>query len=96
VQDNEVMPFLMIKDKEGKTPLQIAIENKDTLMATNLLDFLIKGDKKGVIYSEFINPNLFELKQLGVDLKILFNSVIVYHKIDENNKNFISYHTNSE
>ena len=44
MQDNEVMPFLMIKDKEGKTALQIAIENKDTLMATNLLDLLINRD----------------------------------------------------
>jgi hypothetical protein len=89
------MPFLMVKDKEGKTPLQIAIENKDTLMATNLLDLLIKGDKRGVIYSEFINPHLYDLKRLGVDLKLLFNSAIVYHKIDEENKNFVSYHTNS-
>ena len=88
------MPFLMIKDKDGKTPLQIAIKNNDTLMATNLLDIMIKGDKKGVIYSEFINPHLYELKKLGVDLKILFNSAIVYHKIDEDNKNFDSYHTN--
>ncbi len=88
------MPYLMIKDKDGKTPLQIAIKNNDTLMATNLLDLMIKGDKRGVIYSEFINPHLYELKKLGVDLKILFNSTIVYHKIDEDNKNFDSYHTN--
>ncbi len=88
------MPYLMVKDKEGKTPLQIALENKDTLMATNLLDLLIKGDKKGVIYSEFINPYLYELKRLGVDLKLLFNSAIFYHKIAEDNKNFASYHTN--
>ena len=94
MQDNEVMPYLMIKDKEDKSPLQIAIENKDTLMANNLLELMIKGDKKGVIYSEFINPYIFELKRLGVDLKLLFNSVIVYHKIDEDNKNFVSYHTN--
>jgi len=53
------MPYLMIKDKEGKTPFQIAIQNNDTLMATNLLDLMIKGDKKGVIYSEFINPHLY-------------------------------------
>jgi len=56
------MPFLMVKDKLGKTPLQLAIENKDVLMTTNLLDLLIRGDKKGLIYSEFINPYLFELK----------------------------------
>ncbi len=65
------------------------------LMTTNLLDLLIKGDKNGVIYSEYINPHLFELKKLGIDLKAFFNSVIVYHKIDENNKNFVTYHTNS-
>lgn len=56
------MPFLMIKDKEDKTPLQIAIKNKDTFLTNNLLDLLIKADKKGVIYSEFINPNLFDMK----------------------------------
>ena len=50
------MPFLMVKDKEGKTALQLAIENKDMLMTTNLLDLLIIGDQKGVLYSEFINP----------------------------------------
>jgi ankyrin repeat protein len=50
------MPFLMVKDKEGKTPLQLAIENKDVVMANDLLNLLIKGDKKGVIYSEYINP----------------------------------------
>ena len=90
------MPILMVKDKQGKTTLQLAIENKDVLMTTNLLDLLIKGDKKGVIYSEYINPHLFELKKLGIDLKTFFNSVIAYHKIDENNKNFVPYHTNSE
>ena len=68
------MPILMVKDKQGKTTLQLAIENKDVLMTTNLLDLLIKGDKKGVIYSEYINPHLFELKKLGIDLKPFFNS----------------------
>jgi hypothetical protein len=68
------MPFLMVKDKQGKTTLQLAIENKDVLMTTNLLDLLINGDKKGVIYSEYINPHLFELKKLGIDLKPFFNS----------------------
>jgi len=86
----------MVKDKEGKTPFQIAIENKDMLMTKNLLEMLIKGDKKGVIYSGLINPYLFELKKLGIDLKLFFNSAISYHKIDENNKNFVSYHSNSE
>jgi hypothetical protein len=90
------MPFLMVRDKEGKTALQLAIQNKDVLMTTNLLDLLIRGDKKGVLYSEYINPHLFELKKLGIDLKPFFNSVIAYHKIDENNKNFVPYHTNSE
>jgi hypothetical protein len=90
------MPYLMLKDKQGKTPLQIAIDKKDMLMTTNLLDLLIKGDKKGVIYSEFINPHLFELKKLGIELKSYFNSLIAYHKIDENNKNFVPYHTNSD
>jgi hypothetical protein len=64
----------MVKDKLGKTALQLAIENKDVLMTTNLLDLLIRGDKKGVIYSEYINPHLFELKKLGIDLKPFFNS----------------------
>jgi ankyrin repeat protein len=68
------MPYLMLKDKEGKTPLQVAIENKDVLMTTNLLDLLIRGDKKGVIYSGYINPHLFELKKLGIDLKPFLNS----------------------
>ena len=90
------MPFLMVRDKEGKTALQLAIQNKDVLTTTNLLDLLIRGDKKGVLYSEFINPYLFELKKLGIDLKPFFNSVIAYHKIDENNKKFVPYHTNSE
>ncbi len=90
------MPFLMVKDKQGKTALQLAIENKDVLMSSNLLDLLIRGDKKGVIYSGYINPYLFELKKLGIDLKPYFNSVIAYHKIDENNKNFVLYHTNSQ
>jgi hypothetical protein len=65
-------------------------------MTTNILDLLIKGDKHGLIYSEYINPLLFDLKQVGIDLKPFFNSVIAYHKIDENNKNFNLYHTNSE
>ncbi len=90
------MPFLMVKDREGKTALQLAIENKDVRNTTNILDLLVRGDKKGVIYSEFINPKLFELKNLGIDLKPFFNSVIAYHKIDENNKNFVHYHNNSE
>ena len=90
------MPFLMIKDQQGKTALQLAIENKDMLLTNNILDFLILGDKKGVIYSEYINPHLFELKKLGIDLKLFFNSAIAYHKIDEINKNFVPYHTNSE
>ena len=90
------MPFLMVKDKEGKTALQLAIENKDMLMTNNLLDLLIRGDKNGVIYSDYINPHLFELKKLGIDLKPFFNSVISYHKIDENNQNFVTLHTNSE
>ncbi len=65
-------------------------------MTTNILDLLIRGDKNGLIYSEYINPQLFELKQVGIDLKQFFNSNIAYHKIDENNKNFSLYHTNSE
>ena len=68
------MPFLMVKDKLGKTALQLAIQKKDVLMTNNLLDLLIRGDKKGVIYSEYINPHLFELKKLGIDLKPFFNS----------------------
>jgi hypothetical protein len=64
----------MVKDKLGKSALQLAIQNKDVLMTTNLLDLLIRGDKKGVIYSEYINPHLFELKKLGIDLKPFFNS----------------------
>jgi hypothetical protein len=64
----------MVKDKLGKSALQLAIQNKDVLMTNNLLDLLIRGDKKGVIYSEYINPHLFELKKLGIDLKPFFNS----------------------
>ena len=51
MQDQEVMPFLMVKDKQGKTAFELAIDNKDVVMATDLLDLLIRGDKKGVLYS---------------------------------------------
>ena len=56
---------------------------------------MIRGDKKGFLYSQFIVPKLFELKEIGVDLKPFFNSVLPYHKVDENNLNFITYLSDS-
>ena len=57
---------------------------------------MIKGDKKGFLYSSYITPYLFEMKKMGIDLKPFFNSFIPYHKIDENNENFPSYHIDTE
>jgi len=51
-------------------------------MISNILELLIKGDRYGLIYSEYIIPHLLELKLNGIDLKPFFNSVISYHKID--------------
>ena len=90
------MPYLMCKDKTGLNPLDKAISDKNIQFSTNLLELLIKGDKKGFLYSKFINPQLIELKKMGIDLKPFFNSVIPFHKIDENNEKFIQYHSNSE
>ena len=36
------------------------------------------------------------MKQLGVDLKLYFNSAISYHQIDEENENFSAYHNVNE
>ena len=33
---------------------------------------------------------------MGIDLKPYLNSLIAYHKVDENNPNFVSHHSNSE
>lgn len=90
------MPYLMCRDKENKTALQTAIQNKDISLVSNILESLIKGDKHGLLYSEYINPHILDLKQLGTDLKPYFNSLIAYHKIDESNENFKSYLSNQE
>ena len=45
----------MVKDKTGETPLEKAIKVKDIQLAANLLDLLIKGDKKGYLYSQNIS-----------------------------------------
>ena len=49
---------------------------------------MIKGDKKGLLYSEHITPKLFQLKKMGIDLKIFFSSTIAFVKVDEYNFNF--------
>ena len=96
VSEQQVMPYLMVKDKHGLTPLEKSVKDNDVQISNNLLDLLMKGDKKGLLYSEHVTPKLFHLKKLGIDLKNFFNSQIAYHKVDGNNKNFDAYHSNSE
>ena len=41
-----------------------------------------------MLYSAYFSPLLSEMKTLGIDLKPLFNSSILFHKIDNQNPNF--------
>ena len=85
----------MVKDKSGFTALEKSLIDNDIQITSNLLNLLIKGDKKGLLYSQNIAPNLFKLNKMGIDLKLFFSSTIAFVKVDENNSNFDQLHSNS-
>jgi hypothetical protein len=41
-----------------------------------------------LLYSDYFSPYLSKLKEFGIDLKPLFSSRILFHKIDNRNQNF--------
>ncbi len=49
-------------------------------MAVNTwLELCIKADQYGLLYADYISPHLFAMKKLGIDLKPLFESSILFH-----------------
>ena len=52
------------------------------------MEICINHDKLGLLYSDYFSPLLNEMKLLGIDLKSLFCSRILFHKIDTQNPNF--------
>ena len=72
----------MFKDKYSSSPLELAIDKKDIKLVDKLMDFCINQDKYGLLYSDLFIHNLQGLKSLGIDLKPLFASNILFHKID--------------
>lgn len=38
------MPFLMIRDKKGETPLKNACDKKDNFLVKNIFELLISAD----------------------------------------------------
>jgi hypothetical protein len=52
------------------------------------MEICINQDKLGLLYSDYFSPLLNEMKLLGIDLKPLFCSRILFHKIDNQNPNF--------
>ena len=42
---------------------------------------MIAADTSGLLYSHLFDRNLKELIEIGIDLKPLFKSTLVYHRI---------------
>ena len=76
----------MYQDKNYKySPLEKAIKDKDVMAVNTWMDLLIKADQQGLLYADYISPHLSEMKKLGIDLKPLFESRILFYKVNNQN-----------
>ena len=84
--NEEDLPYLMLKDKKGQTPLDIAIigdKNKNTKTnvksVESLLKLIIYHKSAAREYNEHIDKHLISLIENKLNLKDLFQSEILYY-----------------
>ena len=76
------MPYLMFKDKHGSSPLQIAIERSDAILANYLIEFCTNTKDNQLLYNSYFSSLLFQFNKNRINIKPLLNSCILYYRID--------------
>ncbi len=74
--------------KLKSSPLKYALDERKSPFVNKLMEACIQQDKYGLLYFDYFSPYLKELKDLAIDLKPLFSSRILFHKIDNRNAKF--------
>jgi hypothetical protein len=76
------MPYIMFKDKNSSSPLQIAIERNDVTLVNYLMEFctIVKDNK--LLYNSNFSSLLFKFNNDRINIKPFLNSCILFHRID--------------
>ena len=76
---SEDIPFLFPKNEKGSTVFDDIVEDSKVQIASRFLSLMIAADSKGLLYGNLVRKNLQKLMSIGVDLKIYYESEMMYY-----------------